>query len=450
MGVEQMNIYEEYKKKLVSAEEAVKIVKDGDWVDYSQCCSFPETLDAALAARKDQLRDVKVRNAISMKPIQIVEQDPEQKAFTYNLWHCSGIDRKYVDQGRAFYSPMIFRNCGSYYQKKFAPVNVAMILVSPMDKHGYFSYGLTNCCMQEMLDVADHIILEVNKAMPVVYGMECDHIHISEVDYVVESDKSLCIAPSGAPSELDKKIAEKIFPYLYDGITLQIGIGGMPNALGGLIAESDLKDIGMHTELMSDGYLKLYQAGKITNKKKLLNKGKGVFSICNGSEELYQFLDHNIDILSAPMRYVNNPETIRQLDHFVSINGCIAMDLYGQVCSETSGTRQISGTGGQLDFVTGAYMAEHGQAFLAMSSTYQDKNGEVHSRILPKFTNGDVITTPRTQAPSMVTEYGVAQLSGLPTWQRAEAVISIAHPDFRDALIQAAEEQKIWRRSNKR
>ena len=238
--------------------------------------------------------------------------------------------------------------------------------------------------------------------------------------------------------------------YLYDGITLQIGIGGMPNALGGLIAESDLKDLGMHTELMSDGYLKLYQAGKITNKKKTLNRGKGVFSICNGSRELYEFLDHNMDIQSVPMRYVNNPETIRQLDHFVSINGCIAMDLYGQVCSETSGIRHISGTGGQLDFVTGAYMAGHGQAFLAMTSTFTDKQGVKHSRILPRFTEGDVITTPRTQAPSMVTEYGVARLSGLTTWERAEKIISIAHPDFREELIAAAERQKIGRRSNKK
>lgn len=445
-----MNVYEEYQKKLVTAAEAVKLVRDGDWVDYSQTCSFPEALDEALAARRDELHDVKIRNAIAMKPIQVVEQDPEHRVFTYNAWHCSGLDRKYVDKGWAYYSPMLFRDCGSYYQRGYAPVDVAMISVSPMDSSGNFSYGLTNCCMQEMLDAAKHIILEVNEHMPVICGMANDHIHISQVDYVVEGKRDICLAPGGSASEIDKRIAAHIFPYLYDGITLQIGIGGMPNALGGLIAESDLKDLGMHTELMSDGYLKLYQAGKITNRKKPLQTGKGVFSICSGSRELYEFLDHNLDILSAPMSYVNDPETIRQLDHFVSINGCIAMDLYGQVCSETSGTRHISGTGGQLDFVTGAYRAAHGQAFLAMPSTFTDKQGGLHSRILPKFTDGDVITTPRTQAPCMVTEYGVARLPGLSTWQRAEAIISIAHPGFREELIAAAQTQKIWRQSNKR
>lgn len=445
-----MDIYEEYRKKLVTAEEAVKLVKDGDWVDYSQTCSFPEALDEALAARKDELHDVKIRSAISMKPVQVVEQDPEQKAFTFNVWHCSGLDRKYVDQGRAYYIPMLFRNNAAYYQKGYAPVNVAMITVAPMDKHGYFSYGLTNCSQQALLEAADHIILEVSEEMPVIYGMEADHIHISEVDYVVEGHRHLGTAPGGEPGEIDKKIAAQIFPYLRDGITLQIGIGGMPNALGGLIAESDLKDLGMHTELMSDGYLKLYKAGKITNKKKTINRGKGVFSICNGSKELYEFLDHNMDILSAPMSYVNNPDTLRQLDNFVSINGCISMDLYGQVVSETAGTRHISGTGGQLDFVTGAFMAEHGYAFLAMPSVHVDKQGVKHSNIYPKFTQGDVITTPRTQAPFMVTEYGVAQLTGHTTWERAEKIISIAHPDFRDELIKEAEKQKIWRKSNKR
>lgn len=445
-----MNIHALYQQKLRTPEEAVKIVKSGDWVDYGQTCSFPEALDAALAARVEELSDVKVRNAISMKPIQVVERDPEQKAFTYNLWHCSGIDRKYIDSGKAYFMPMLFRDCGAYYRKGFAPVNVAMVSVPPMDKNGYFSYSLTNCCMQEMLDAAEHIVLEVNENLPVIYGMESDHIHISDVDYVVEGGKDTCYAPGGSASETDRKIAANIFPFLYDGITLQLGIGGMPNALGSLIAESDLKDLGMHTELMSDGYLNLYLAGKITNKYKKLNRGKGVFSICSGSRELYDFLHCNIDILSAPMHYVNNPEIIQRLDHFVSINGCISMDLYGQVCSESSGTRQISGTGGQLDFITGAFKAEHGQAFLSMSSTFKDKSGMVHSRILPRFTEGDIITTPRTQAPRIVTEYGVAELSGKPVWQRAEAIIEIAHPDFREELVRAAEQQGIWRQSNRR
>jgi len=261
--------------------------------------------------------------------------------------------------------------------------------------------------------------------------MEGDHIHLSEADCVVEGHRDICLSPAGSASEMDQKIAANIFPHLRDGITLQLGIGGMPNALGTLIAQSDLKDIGMHTELMSDGYLNLYQAGKITNKAKELQRGKGVFSVCFGSRELYEFLDHHPGILSAPMRYVNDPGTIRQFRNFVSINSCIAVDLYGQVCSESAGTRQISGTGGQLDFVNGAFLSENGKAFLAMPSTYMDPAGTLHSRILPKFTQGDIITTPRTQAPYLVTEYGAVCLSGLPTWERAEAIISLAHPDFR-------------------
>ena len=445
-----MEIASLYEEKRCTPEEAVRLVQSGDWVDYGQACSFPPDLDAALAARRDELTDVKVRNAISMRSIQVVEQDPQQQAFTYNVWHCSGVDRKYIDEGRAFFSPMMFRFCGSYYRRGQAPVDVAMITVSPMDRYGNFSYSLTNCCTQEILDAAKHIIVEVNDGAPFVYGMADDHINIRNVDAVVESTQPMCTVSSRGASALDKQIASQIFPFIHDGDTLQLGIGGMPNALGTLIAESDLKDLGMHTELMSDGYLDLYKAGKITNKRKSLQHGKGVFSVCNGSQELYDFLDHNIDILSAPMHYVNNPETIRQLDHFVSINGCIACDLYGQVSSESAGTRQISGTGGQLDFVTGAYTAEHGRTFLAMASSRVDKKGVRHSNIVPCFTGGDIITTPRAQTMYIVTEYGAVNLAGLTTWQRAEKLIGIAHPDFREDLIKAAEQQKIWRNSNKR
>ena len=177
--------------------------------------------------------------------------------------------------GNTYYEPMLFRNCGSYYTRGFAKVNVAMITVSPMDRQGNFNYGLTNCCMQEMLESAEHIILEVNENMPTIFGTQADHIHISQVDHVVENNCPIGIAPAAPASDIDKKISEYIFPYLEDGITLQLGIGGMPNALGTLIADSDLKDLGMHTELMSDGYLKLYQSGKMTDRKKRAEHWQG-------------------------------------------------------------------------------------------------------------------------------------------------------------------------------
>lgn len=395
------------------------------------------------------MEDVKIRSAISLRPVQVVEQDPEHKSFTFNVWHASARDRHYIDEGGAWFIPMLFRHNGSYYQRGFAPVNVAMVTMGPMDAHGNFNYGLSNCCQQETLDAADYIIVEVNRHMPHITGTEGDHIHISQVDAVVENDSPLPANMPADVSELDRKIAGHIFPYLSSGVTLQLGIGGMPNSVGKLIADSDLTDIGMHTEMLSEGYLQLYKCGKITNRKKEVLRGKGTFSICSGSQELYDFLDHNQDILSTPMRWANDPQVLKQFGNFVSINSCIACDLYGQVCSETSGTRHISGTGGQLDFVTGAYEAG-GKSFLAMTSIFRNKQGEVRSRILPKFTQGDVITTPRTQTAYLVTEYGVAHLPGLPTWQRAEAIISIAHPDFRDELIAAAGAQKIWRNSNKR
>ena len=232
-----MNYEELYRQKLCSPDEAVRLVKDGDWVDYSQTCSFPQLLDAALARRKGELHDVKIRNAISMLPIQVVEQDPEHESFTYNLWHASGLDRKYIDQGLAWFNPMLFRYNGSYYERGYAPVDVAMFTVSPMDRHGNFSFGLTNCSMQEMIGSAKHIVLEVNPHMPRVFGVEGDHINIADVDCVVECSAPLPTVSSPPATEIDKKIASNIFPYLQDGITLQLGIGGMPNSLGTLIAD---------------------------------------------------------------------------------------------------------------------------------------------------------------------------------------------------------------------
>ena len=215
------------------------------------------------------------------------------------------------------------------------------------------------------------------------------------------------------------------------------------------MAESDLKDLGMHTELLSDGFVDLYEAGKLTNSWKTLHRGKGVFGIALGSQRLYDWVGENQGLLSFPMDYVNQPSVMAQMENMISINNCIAIDLYGQVSSESAGTRHISGTGGQLDFSTGAYDAPGGKGFICMTSSYRDKAGNLKSRILPKFTQGDIITTPRTQAFYIVTEYGIVNLAGRSTWERAELLISLAHPDFRDELIAAADKQKIWRNSNR-
>lgn len=444
-----MNFAEEYKRKLKTPEEAVKLVKDSDWVDYSVGIGFPVLLDAALAKRKDELRDIKIRGSLAMQPIQAVEQDRERRTFTYNSWHCSGYERKLCDEGLCNYIPMIFRSMASYY-RRYLTVNVAMISVAPMDSKGFFNFSMVNCTTRAILDAADLIILEVNEHMPHVYGGQEDCIHISEVDVVVEGEhKPLAQLPVPPATEIDEKIASLLLPHIPDGATIQLGIGGMPNSVGKLMAESDLKDLGMHTELLSDGFVDLYEAGKLTNSRKTLHRGKGVFGIALGSQRLYDWVGENQGLLSFPMDYVNQPSVMAQMENMISINNCIAIDLYGQVSSESAGTRHISGTGGQLDFSTGAYDAPGGKGFICMTSSYRDKTGNLKSRILPKFTEGDIITTPRTQAFYIVTEYGIVNLAGRSTWERAELLISLAHPDFRDELIAAADKQKIWRNSNR-
>lgn len=443
-----MNYSSEYRARLCSAEDAVLLVKSGDWVDYGSNNSKPVLLDEALARRRDELRCVKIRGNLTPGPIAVVECDPEMDHFVYNTWHCSGYERRLCDAGRAFFTPMIFRNLAWYYRTQLR-VNVAMLCVSPMDSHGYFSFGGAAGVCRAIAETADVVILEVNEAVPRVFGEE-ESIHISEVDRVVESGRRpLWDMQSPEPTETDLRIAQHIFPHIRDGATVQLGIGGMPNALGRLIAESELHDLGMHTELCSDGYLAMFRAGKLTNRRKTLHRGKGVYGLAVGSPELYDWVNDNPGLMAMPLSYVNDPGVIAQNEGMISINGCLNADIYGQIASESAGTRQISGTGGQLDFVTGATMSRGGKAFLCMSSTHRDKTGALHSRILPHF-GGDIITTPRSQAYYVVTEYGAANLAGRSTWERAEAMIGLAHPDFREELIRAAEQQRIWLPSNKR
>lgn len=444
-----MTALEEYRTKLRTPEQAVQAVKRGDWVDYTTSLGFPTLLDAALAKRRDGLTDVKIRGNLLFGPIQTVECDPTREHFCYNSWHCSGYERKLCDKGLCNYIPMVFRNVVPYY-RHFLTVNVAMMCVTPMDKHGYFNLSCATGVARGILEKADIVILEVNEHLPKIYGGFDESIHISEVDYVVEGEHPpLPQFPIAPPTEEDVKIADLIVPHIVDGATLQLGIGGMPNVVGARLAESDLKDLGMHTELCGDAYYELYKAGKLTNRRKSHQRGKGVTGIVFGSQNLYDWVDQNPGVVVEPLEYVNAPETIGKQDNMISINNCIAVDLYGQVCAESAGLRHISGTGGQLDYLTGAAQSAGGKAFICMTSSFVDKTGARRSRVLPHF-GGDIVTDPRSQAYYIVTEYGAVNLAGRSTWERAELLVSIAHPDFREDLIAATEEQKIWRRSNKR
>lgn len=444
-----MDVYGEYRQKLRTPDEAVRCINSGDWIDYTVSLAFPQLLDAALARRKEELHDVKIRGNLLFGPIQTVECDPTREHFIYNTWHCSEYERKLCDRGLCNYIPMVFHNVVPYYEH-FLTVNVAMVAVTPMDRHGYFNLSCSTGTVKGIVDRADIVILEVNERLPRVFGGFGDCIHISEADYVVEGEHPpLPEFVPDEPTDIERSIAGHIFPYIPDGANLQLGIGGMPGVVGEMLAQSDLKDLGMHTELCTDAYVTLHEAGKLTNRHKQVLPGKGVAGFAFGTRKLYDWLDENPGLAFCPLEFVNDPTVIRRIDNMVSINECLAVDIFGQVSSESAGLRQISGTGGQLDFLLGASESNGGKAFLCLPSTYTDRKGHRHSNILPHF-HGEIVTSPRSQVFFIVTEYGAVNLEGRSTWERAEMLVSVAHPDYRDELIEAAEKMKIWRKSNKR
>ena len=446
-----MNYEEEYKKKLKTADEAVKVVQSGDWVDYGWCVNTPEALDRALAKRTDELKDIKVRGGILFHKPAIFEREDAIEHFCWNSWHMSGVERKMINEGVSFYAPIRYSELPKYYRTSIEPSDVFMCQVAPMDKHGYFNFGPSASHLMAACEGAKHIIVEVNKNMPRCLGGFESEIHISQVEAIVEGDNPALgqLPPAREATEIDKKVAEMIVNEIPNGACLQLGIGGMPNAVGSLIAQSDLKDLGVHTEMYVDAFVDIAKAGKITGAEKNIDRFRQTYAFGAGSQKLYDYLDDNPQCMSAPVDYTNDFKVISSIDKFISINNAVDVDLYGQVNAESAGTKHISGAGGQMDFVMGAYASEGGKSFICLSSTFKAKDGTIQSRIRPTLANGSVVTDTRPQVHYLVTEYGMVNLKGSSAWERAEKIISVAHPDFRDELIKEAEAMHIWRKSNK-
>lgn len=440
----------EYKSKLVTADEAAKVVKSGDWVEYCFGINTPNDFDEALSRRVNELWDVNIRCDIGSYRHYTLEVDETGEHFTWNSWHVAAVDKKYIGK-TLFYIPMKFHENPKMTRESSDPDNVWVGQVSPMDRHGYFSFGSSAATSYAGIETAQTIILEVNKNIPRVLGGNQECIHISQVDMVIEgSNQPLLILGAAAPSEVDKKIAAHCIERMSSGCCIQLGIGGVPNAVGNMVCESDLKDLGVHTEMYVDAYLEMVKVGKISGKFKNLDRYKQVFAFAMGSAELYDYIDDNPGCAGYNVDYTNDPRVIAQIDNFVSINACVEVDLFGQICAESVGYRHLSGTGGQLDFVEGAYKSKGGQSFVCMPSTITKKDGTLASKIQAILTPGAIVTDPRTATMNIVTEYGVANMKGKSTWQRAAALIEIAHPDFRDELIAEAQKMSIWRKSNKR
>ncbi|MFR4351669.1 MAG: butyryl-CoA:acetate CoA-transferase [Roseburia sp.] len=446
-----MDFLQEYKQKLVSADEAVKLIKSGDWVDYGWCVNTVNALDQALAKRTDELRDVNLRGGVVMKPLAVFEREDAGEHFTWNSWHMSGIERKLISRGCAFYAPIRYSELPRYYRDSATPDDVAMFQVAPMDAHGYFNFGPSASHLGAMCETAKHVIVEVNENMPrCLGGTECG-VHISDVTYIVEGENPPVseMGAGAAPTDVDRAVAKLIVEEIPNGACLQLGIGGMPNTVGSMIAESDLKDLGVHTEMYVDAFVDIARAGKINGSKKNIDRYRQTYAFGAGTKKMYDYMDENPELMSAPVDYTNDIRSISALDNFISINNAVDLDLFGQVAAESSGIKHISGAGGQLDFVLGAYLSKGGKSFICCSSTFQGKDGSLQSRIRPTLAGGSIVTDTRANTHYVVTEYGKVNLKGLSTWQKAEALISIAHPSFRDELIAEAEKMSIWRRSNK-
>jgi len=443
------DIRAEYLAKLVSAADAAKMVSSGDRVFYSEFGLFPELLDAALAARAEELEDVDIRSVYFSRVPKVVDADPDQRHFILNDYYFGPVSRRLHDENLCFHVPMTYHQ-GPRVLKKYQNADITFLTVSPMDSRGYFNYGMANSGTGASISKSKKIIVEVNEHVPYCLGGNQESIHISRIDHIVEGPHGALpevVLPDA--NEADERIADYLIDELEDGCCITFNITGLHNALGRRIAASDLKDLGIHTEILVDFCMDLDRSGRVTGARKNIDRYKMSYTFAIGTRNLYDYLHQNATCASYPVNYISDPRIIAMNDRVFATYKAIEMDLFSQASSESVGVHQKGGTGGQLDFVFGAFASHGGKGIICLNSTHTDAEGNRRSTIVPTLTPGTIVTVPRSIVHYVATEYGIAQLKGQPTWQRAELLIGIAHPDFRDELIKQADEMKIWRRSNR-
>jgi len=432
-----MSWVDDYKKKLVSAEEAVSVVKSGDRVYISGNAATPYVLMRALAQRKDELTNVELVHVLLMGEDPLSRPEMEGH-FRHNSLFVGPADRKAINEGRADYVPIFLHQIPDLFYSGQMPIDVAMLHLSPPDEHGFMSFGVEVLASKAAAEKARIVIAQVNDQMPRVLGDS--FIHVSRVHKIVEVSEPLPELERAPMTEVELKIGQYIADLIEDGSTLQLGIGGIPDAV--LASLKNRRELGIHTEMVSDGVMEAIEAGIVTGSRKTLHPYKVIMTFVLGSKKLYDFVDNNPIFEAHPTDYTNHPFIVAQNEKMVAINSAIEVDITGQVCSDSIGTYIYSGFGGQVDFIRGAAHSKGGKPIIALPSTAKD--GEV-SRIVPYLKKGAGVVTTRADVRYVVTEYGVAYLYGKNLQERTKALINIAHPKFRADLIKEAKKRNLLR-----
>jgi 4-hydroxybutyrate CoA-transferase len=430
-----MNWLDDYRSKLKSPAEAVQKIESGDCVYYAGNAAIPQALVRALAERVDELQDVQLNHVL------LVGQDPLSQpgmegSFRHNSLFVGPADRKAVNEGRGDYVPIFLHQIPRLFRENIVELDVAMIQCSPPDEHGFMSLGVETLASIAACQVAKHVIAQVNEKMPRVLGDS--FIHVNRVNAIAEYTEPLPELEPKPATDVEQAIAGHVAPLIQPGSTVQMGIGGIPDSVWESL-DGNL-ELGIHTEMVSDGGMRAIQRGVVSGTKKNLHPGKVILTFALGSAELYDFLDNNPLIEAHPVDYVNDPFIVSQNENMVAVNSAIEVDLTGQVCSDSIGPYIYSGFGGQVDFIRGAAKSKGGRPIIALPATA--KAGEL-SRIVPFLKQGAGVVTSRADVHYIVTEHGVANLFGLNLRERAEALIKIADPKFQDDLIGAAKERKL-------